>query len=149
MFSGVGACRRITRRKKIIMVTDPIADLLIRLKNAVRAKHATTSIPYSRLKEQLLEIMLRDGLIGSVVKRGRKTNRRLEVGLLYNERNESVLHDTRRLSRPGRRLYAKASELTGPKYGRGLLILSTPRGLMTHREARSHNVGGETLFEIW
>jgi small subunit ribosomal protein S8 len=131
------------------MVTDPIADLLVRLKNASRASHATTDIPYSRLKEQILEIMLQGGLVGGVAKRGRKTNRRLEVALRYDEEKNAALHDARRLSRPGRRMYVKAKELTGPKYGRGLLILSTPQGLMTHREAKAKKLGGETLLEIW
>ncbi|MDP3795044.1 MAG: 30S ribosomal protein S8 [bacterium] len=131
------------------MVSDPIADLLVRLKNAARRKHAVTTIPYSQLKEKILEILIQDGFVTAITRRGRKTNRRLEVALGYDGANEPRLHDAQRISRPGRRLYAKAREVRAPRYGRGVTVLSTPQGLMSHRDAKVKRAGGEVLFEIW
>lgn len=131
------------------MVTDPIADMLVRLMNAGRAKKESALIPYSLLKETVLEILSRDGFVGGLLRRGRKNKRRLEVSLLYGQGEQPVIQGCRRVSRPGRRFYMKAREIRAPKDGRGVLVLSTPQGILTHREAKKRQVGGEVLFEIW
>lgn len=130
------------------MITDPIADMLVRLTNASRVKKETALIPYSRFKEQILDVLTRKGLIGEVLRRGRRTKRRLEATLLY-ENEEPVIRGCRRVSKPGRRLFLGVRDIRAPKDGAGLLIISTPLGVLTHSEARIKKMGGEVLFEIW
>lgn len=130
------------------MITDPIADMLTRLANASRVKKETAPIPYSHFKEQILDVLTRKGFIGEVLRRGRRTKRRLDATLLYED-GEPVIRGCRRVSKPGRRLFLRAKEIRAPKDGAGLLIISTPLGVLTHSEARMKKIGGEALFEIW
>lgn len=130
------------------MITDPIADMLVRITNANRVKKETVPIPYSRFKEQILDVLTRKGFIGEVLRRGRRTKRRFEATLLY-ENGEPVVRGCRRISKPGRRLFLGVKGIRAPKDGAGLLIISTPLGILTHLEARMKKTGGEALFEIW
>jgi small subunit ribosomal protein S8 len=130
------------------MITDPIADMLVRLTNASRVKKDTAPIPYSRFKEQILDVLAEKGFIGEVLRRGRRTKRRLEATLLYED-GEAVIRGCRRISKPGRRLFLGVKDIHAPKNGAGLLIISTPAGVLTHSEARIKKMGGEALFEIW
>ncbi len=130
------------------MVTDPIGDLIIRLKNANAAGNVQTTLPYSKLRLAIAEILEREGYIGAIEKQGKKVKRSLSVTLL-SENGKPKIQGVRRVSKPGRRMYKKASELRPVKYGYGTLVLSTPKGLLTDKEARKEKVGGETLFEIW
>lgn len=129
-------------------MTDPIADMLVRLMNASRAKHATVLIPHSRLKFAILQILKREGLVGEIVRRGKRVAKRLEVALRYDEAGMPAIELARRVSRPGRRTYVAAARLRPSRFGRGITILSTPRGILTGREAKAANVGGEMLCEI-
>lgn len=131
------------------MVTDPIADMLVRITNAGRRRAPLTAIPYSRLKETIVEMLVRDGFLSGVVHRGRKTSRRLEVALQYREDGTPFIRGCRRVSRPGRRTYASAATLQPPRYGKGVTIVSTPLGVFSHREAKAKHVGGEVLVEVW
>ncbi len=130
------------------MVNDPISDFIIRLKNASLAGSASTSAPFSKLRLALAEILEREGYIGAVEKQGKKTRRSLTLALL-SKNGEPKIKGVRRISKPGKRVYRKSSEIRPVKYGFGTLILSTPKGLLTDKEARKEKVGGEALFEIW
>lgn len=130
------------------MITDPIADMLVRLTNASRVRKETAPIPYSRFKEQILDVLTRKGYVGEVLRRGRRTKRRLEATLLY-ENGEPMIRGCRRISKPGRRFFLGVKDIRAPKDGGGLLIISTPVGILTHGEARMKKMGGEALFEIW
>ena len=128
------------------MINDPIADMLIRIKNAYMARRTTVEIPYIRVKENLLALLAKEGSVGATEKIGdRKT---LVVKLLYTQYGAAV-SDVKRVSKPGLRRYIKASELPTLHVGLGHVILSTPKGLKTHTEARKERVGGEILCRIW
>lgn len=127
------------------MNTDPIADLLTRIRNALRARHEGTTVPYSKIKVAILEVMKKRGYIQDfkVV----KTDRFQEIEIHFAEgRNDLNL---KRISKPGQRLYIKRGEIKPVLHGYGIGILSTPRGVMTSDEARKAGVGGEYLCEIW
>jgi small subunit ribosomal protein S8 len=130
------------------MVNDPIADLIIQLKNASMAKKPSVVLPYSEMKFTIAEILNKEGFLKSVSKKGKKVKKYLEMDLLYKD-DKPRIKGVRRISKPGRRVYKKSSELRPVRQGTGLLLLSTPGGVMTNRTARESKVGGEALFEIW
>lgn len=131
------------------MVTDPVGDLIIRLKNAGAVKKASVSVPFSTFKMAIAEKLKNAGYIQSVDKKGKKVRKTIDIALKYNAAGAHVIHGVKRVSKPGRRLYRAAREIVSVRYGHGSLILSTPRGVMTDKEARKEKVGGEALFEIW
>lgn len=131
------------------MMTDPIADLLTRLRNAQAAHHVTTSIPYSRLKENILRVISEEGYVHSCEVIGEGTRKQLVVALKYTGQNEPVISGLRRVSKPGRRVYRGYDELAKLKPGMGYAILSTPRGVMTDKNAREARIGGEVLCQVW
>lgn len=131
------------------MVSDPIADFIIRLKNASAVRHATCEVPFSELKLAIAEKLREAGYIGRVERRGKKVKKTLEVELLYGTDGTPKIHGVSRVSKPGRRLYQKVAELTPVKYGHGHLVLSTPAGIRLDTEAKTERVGGEALFKIW
>ena len=130
------------------MITDRVGDLIIRLKNAGAIGHASVSLPYSAHLEQIAKKLKELGFVGevSVVK---KEPKMLEIALAYDEKGNHRIHDVKRVSKPGRRLYAPAREAHSVKNGLGAMILSTPKGILSDKEARKVRAGGETLFEIW
>lgn len=130
------------------MVNDPIADLITQLKNASMAKKPSVVLPYSEMKFTIAEILNKEGFLKSVSKKGKKVKKYLEMDLLYKD-DRPRIKGVRRISKPGRRVYKKSSELRPVRQGTGLLLLSTPSGVMTNRTARETKVGGEALFEIW
>jgi small subunit ribosomal protein S8 len=131
------------------MVGDTIGDLIIRLKNAGAVKKNTVSLPYSKLREAVLTKLVDAGYLESVTTKGKAVQEKtLEVTLRY-ENNEHRILGVKRVSKPGRRLYTKVSDLHPVKFGRGHLILSTPAGILTNTEAKEKKVGGEQLFIIW
>jgi small subunit ribosomal protein S8 len=132
------------------MVTDPIADMLTRLRNAARAKHLRVDIPASRLKVEIARILKEEGFISSfkVVDEGRH-KKILRVQLKYAADKRCVISDLRRVSRPGSRRYVSCSQIRPVVGGLGLSILTTPRGLMSGRAARKAGLGGEVLCEVW
>lgn len=127
------------------MVTDPIADLLTRIRNAVKAKHAKTIVPYSKLKLSILEVLKKKQFINDykVV----KTDRFDEIEVQLNPSFESI--HLKRISKPGQRIYMKHAELKSVLNGYGIGVVSTPRGVMTTVEAKKIGVGGELLCEVW
>lgn len=129
---------------------DTIADMLIRIKNGQTAKKSAVSFGYSRLRWEISKILERAGYIGVASKKGRKNKKLIEVALLYDSKTgQPVVSNVRRMSRLGRRLYRGFREIHAPRNGFGTAVYSTPKGLLTDREARKEKVGGEVLFEIW
>lgn len=129
-------------------MTDPIADFLTRIRNAVQARHRVVEIPASRMKASMADILKTQGFISNYEKVEEGPQGTLRLTLRYSEGKPSVL-GLRRVSRPGLRRYAGATELPRVKNGLGIAIISTSQGLMTDKEARSKNVGGEVLCFVW
>lgn len=134
-------------------MTDPIADFITRLRNAGAAGRKSVSIPHSALKLQIAEKLKQCGYVQSVEKHGKKIQKTIHVELKYtpvsgNKRTHGI-SGVSRVSRPGRRTYERASRLRPVKGGRGMLVLSTPKGILSDSEARKANLGGEVLFKIW
>ena len=130
-------------------VTDPISDMLTRIRNAVMSHHETVSIPHSRMKRSLLRILRDEGFIENVETHRDGAKADFEVKLRYYEDDESVITGLKRISKPGRRVYVGKNEI--PRYfgGRGVAFLSTSKGVMTSDQARRSGVGGELLFYVW
>lgn len=130
------------------MVSDSIGDLIIQIKNAGNAGKASISVPYSEFKFKVAEKLREKGYTKSVSKRGKKVKRYLDIELQYINKKPKITGVTR-ISKPGRRIYKKTSEIFPVKYGKGAMILSTPKGILTGEEARKGKTGGEALFKIW
>ncbi len=130
------------------MVTDPIADLLVRIKNAGNTGLPSTIIPYSQLKFEIASLLQKEGYIGSVSKKGKKAKKVIEVSIAYTNKKPRIA-DAARVSKPSRRVYMGVHDIKPVRHGYGLLVLSTPKGIMTDKEARKEHVGGEALFKIW
>jgi small subunit ribosomal protein S8 len=132
------------------MMTDPIADLLTRIRNAALARHDRTEIPASRLKANVAKILKDEGYIADVRENdeteGKKT---LTIVLKYGRDRASAIDGVRRVSRPGRRVYVRHDRIPSPFSGLGISILSTSRGVMSDRDARRLKLGGELLCEVW
>lgn len=130
-------------------LTDPIGDMLTRIRNGAQARHAAVHIPASGLKRAILERMQEEGFIEDVnfVEDGKQGV--LSVRLKYDKQGQSVIDGLDRLSRPGRRLYTAVDDIPRARSGFGTVILSTSRGVMTDRKARELGVGGEVLCSIW
>ncbi len=131
------------------MVTDPVADFINRLVNAGAIGHATVSLPYSNFKLAIAEKLQQIGYLKAVEKKGKKIKKTLDVTLLYTPTGEAKIQGVKRVSKPGRRLYVSVNEIRPVRYGHGIMIMSTPKGIKTDKEARKEKVGGETLFQIW
>lgn len=132
------------------MQTDPIADLLTRIRNAARAKHARVDVPASKLKTEIARILKEEGYISTFkLVEENKTRKTLRVFLKYTPDRRSVITGLKRISRPGSRRYLGASEIRPVVGGLGINILTTPSGLMTGRAARKARIGGELLCEVW
>ncbi|HLE38005.1 MAG TPA: 30S ribosomal protein S8 [Candidatus Acidoferrales bacterium] len=132
------------------MQTDPIADLLTRLRNAARARHQRVDVPTSKLKTEIARILKEEGYISTFkLVEENKPRKTLRLFLKYTADRRPVITGLRRISRPGSRRYVAASEIRPVVGGLGISILTTPRGIMTGRSARHARVGGELLCEIW
>ena len=132
-----------------MQITDTIADLLTRIRNASTAKHATVDIPASNMKKSITQILLDEGYIKGfeVVENG--IQKSIRIQLKYGANKQRVIVGLKRISRPGLRVYARKDEVPKVLNGLGVAILSTSRGVMTDREARKLGVGGEVLAYIW
>jgi small subunit ribosomal protein S8 len=131
------------------MTTDPIADLLARVMNGHRARHANIHLPWSKIKEALCGVLRREGYIREFEKTTAAGHPALVVTLAYDSGRKPAILGVRRISRPGRRVYSAADKLGKVRNGLGISILTTPQGLMTDVEARKKSVGGEVLCEVW
>ena len=129
--------------------SDPLGDMLTRIRNAQRARHSTCMAPASKLRANVLDVLKREGFIrGFEAQELRPGVAQLRIELKYNE-GEPVIKEITRVSKPGRRVYSNIKELPRVYAGLGISILSTPRGLMTGRSARKEGVGGEILCRVW
>ena len=130
-------------------MTDPIADLLTRIRNAIIARHDRVDVPSSRIKVAIVRILKDEGFIKNF--KVSKDNKQglIRVFLKYADQNAPVINGLERISRPGRRVYQRAAELEPVLSGLGVAILSTSSGVMTDREARRQNLGGEMLCQVW
>jgi len=131
------------------MMTDPIADLLTRLRNAQTVKHPLVTIPYSKMKEAILKILRQEGFVTDFETVGEGIRKQLAVTLKYTDQGSGVIETMRRVSRPGRRVYLGSDAMKPVRNGLGLAIVSTSKGVMTDQKARSQKLGGEILLNIW
>lgn len=133
------------------MTSDPIADLLFRIKNGYLANKEVISVPYSKMKERLVKILVKKGWLAGLrseaLAKGSRL-KRLEITLKY-ENKKPVLTNVKRISKPGVRTYVKKGKIPRVLSGYGMVILSTPQGLMTGQEARKKKLGGEVICKIW
>jgi small subunit ribosomal protein S8 len=137
-------------RKQLIMtMTDPVADMLTRLRNANRAYHETVSLPSSKLKTHIAEILQKEGYITGWKTEDARVGQTLTIDLKYGPNRERSLAGIKRVSKPGLRVYAKSTEIPQVLGGLGVAILSTSSGLLTDRQAVEKGVGGEVLAYVW
>jgi small subunit ribosomal protein S8 len=140
-----------------MVVTDPIADFLIRIKNAYLVKKKLVEMPWSKMKEKMAEILVKEGFLKNAkvdgeqsrtVKGEKSQFKILELELKY-EGKKAVLNEVKRISKPGVRIYEKVNKIPKVRQGVGITIISTPQGLMTDKEARKNHQGGEIICQIW
>jgi small subunit ribosomal protein S8 len=129
--------------------SDPISDLLNRLRNAMRAGHETVDIPTSRVKEAVLRVLADEGYVGSWRRAEEKGRPVLRVSLKYDPEGSPIVAGLQRVSRPGRRVYAPAKEIPEVLGGLGISIVSTSKGIVTGNKARESRLGGEILCNVW
>jgi len=130
-------------------MTDPITDMLNRIRNAQAVNHQTVEVPYSNLKQKLAEILAREGFLGRIEKRKKKEQKIIKIYLKYSADHSPAISGLKRISKPSQRIYKKSKEIGRIRGGYGIAIISTPQGLMTDKEARKKKVGGEILCEVW
>ena len=131
-----------------MVVTDPIADMLTRIRNALTAKHETVEVPASKMKKAIADILLNEGYISNVEMKEDGVQGSILVTLKYSKEG-NVITGLKRISKPGLRVYAKSNEIPKVLNGLGIAILSTSKGVMTDKQARANNLGGEVLAFIW
>ncbi len=131
------------------MMTDPIADMLTRIRNAVRVERPHVDMPLSKVKRGVAEVLKREGYIWDYSESEEGPFRQLHLDLKYGPNGERVIQHLKRVSKPGRRIYSKATDLRPVLNGMGIKIISTSRGVISDREARERKLGGEVLCEVW
>jgi small subunit ribosomal protein S8 len=131
------------------MMTDPIADMLTRIRNAVRVERPNVTMPLSKVKRGLAEVLKREGYIWDWQEVAAEPVAQLRIELKYGPNGERVIQHIKRVSKPGRRVYSGATSLRPVLNGLGIQILSTSRGVISDREARQRKLGGEVLCELW
>lgn len=131
------------------MMTDPIADMLTRIRNAVRVEHPDVEMPVSKVKRGVAEVLKREGYIWDFEEVATTPANQLKLHLKYGPNGERVIRHIRRVSKPGRRIYSGATQLRPVLNGMGISIISTSRGVISDREARQRKLGGEVLCELW
>ena len=129
--------------------TDPIADMLTRIRNANSAKHKTVDIPASNMKKAIANILLEEGYVKEVEEIKNDTQGMLRITLKYDEKGKRVIDGLRRISKPGLRVYASKDELPKVLNGLGIALISTSKGIKTDKEARAEGLGGEVLAYVW
>ena len=130
-------------------MTDPVADMLTRIRNGIQSHHDRVEMPLSKLKVEVAKILKSEGFISNYKVADEKGRSVLRVYLKYGNNNEAVISNVARVSRPGYRVYVRRTEIPRVLGGMGINILTTPRGVMTGRQARKEGLGGEVLCEVW
>jgi len=131
------------------MMTDPIADMLTRIRNAVRVEHPHVELPTSKVKRGLADVLKREGYIWDWVEIESEPVKHIRLELKYGPSGERVIQHIKRVSKPGRRVYSKSNDLRPILSGMGITVISTSSGVVSDREARQKKIGGEILCEIW
>lgn len=131
------------------MVTDPIADMLTRIRNACMVRHTQVVMPSSKIKVEIAKILVKEGFIQGYSVIEEKPQAKLVLALKYTGRGKSVITGIQRISKPGRRVYTGYKEIPWVRSGLGISIVSTPAGLLTGRNARRSKVGGEIICNVW
>jgi small subunit ribosomal protein S8 len=131
------------------MMTDPVGDMLTRIRNAARVGHAETQCPSSKLKVSVAKVLADEGFIGSYRTEQVDDKAVLVLGLRYDDAGKTLIDGLRRVSKPGRRIYVGADEVPRVRSGLGMSVISTSKGVMCDRDARTQKVGGEVLCEVW
>ena len=131
------------------MMTDPIADMLTRIRNAGSVGHAETRCPASRLKTAVAGVLSQEGFVGPVRTDASGPLPQLIIALRYDESGKVIIDGIKRISKPGRRVYVGADEIPRVRNGLGMAVVSTSKGVMCDRDARAARVGGEVLCEVW
>jgi small subunit ribosomal protein S8 len=132
------------------MLTDPIADMLVRIRNAVMARHDRVVIPASKLKGTIAEVLKNEGYVADVVHETEENGLEvLSITLKYGKDKTPAIEGIERISKPGRRVYVRAQDIPKVRSGLGIAVLSTSRGVMSDRQARKIGVGGELLCQVW
>lgn len=131
------------------MMTDPIADMLTRIRNAVRIERAHVEMPFSKFKRGVAEVLKREGYIWDWSEVNAEPVKQLHLDLKYGPNGERVIRHIQRISKPGRRIYSGSKKLHPVLNGLGIAVISTSRGVLSDREARQKNLGGEILCELW
>ena len=130
------------------MMTDPIADMLVRIKNAIMAKHKEVKIPHSKMKEKIAQVLKREGFIEDYEVIGEIPKKEILIKFkIY--KGENAITDLKRISKPGRRIYVSKDEIPWVMNGLGIAIISTSKGILTDREARKNKIGGEVICYVW
>ena len=130
-------------------MTDPIADMLTRIRNGNQARKERVDLPWSRLKEELAKVLVGEGFLRESAVIGEGTARQLRIGLKYDDQRRPVITGLRRVSRPSLRVYVGRERIPAVRAGLGINVLSTPAGLLVDREAKQRGVGGELLCSVW
>jgi len=128
---------------------DPVADMMTRIRNAGLARHSSTRVPHSKLKERIGQILKEEGYISEVEVSGNIPNKEIVLHLKYDEKHKLTIKNMRKVSKSGCRTYSGAKDIPLVKQGLGVAIISTSKGVITDKEARQQNVGGEVICEIW
>ncbi len=129
-------------------MTDPITDMLNRIRNAQDVFQAKTDVPFSNLKYEIAKILEKRNFIGKIEKKGKKSKKFIEINLKYKDKSPAI-SGLKRISKPGQRNYIQAKNIKKIRGGYGMYIISTPKGLMTDQEAKRQGLGGEILCEVW
>ena len=131
------------------MMTDPIADMLTRIRNGLQAKHDTVRVPASGLKKEIARILSEEGFVGEVSTESGEHGRDLELALRYVDGHQPVIRRIERVSKPGRRVYCGKDDVPAVLNGLGVAIVSTSKGVLTDRKCRELGVGGEVICRVW
>lgn len=131
------------------MMTDPIADMLTRIRNAGRARHAETSFPHSKIKLSIAQVLKQEGFLGGVRVEARDRHPVIAVKIRYDEDGDALIDGIVRCSKPGRRVYVGSDDIPSVRKGLGIAVLTTSKGVLSDRDARAQSVGGELLCEVW
>lgn len=129
-------------------VTDPIADMLTRIRNAIHAKHQTVDVPYSKVKNEIANILLKEGYVSELEIVEDKKNKNIRITIKYMD-SKSVIQGLKRISKPGLRIYSEADKVPRVLNGLGIAIISTSKGIITDKAARKIGAGGEVMAYIW
>jgi len=131
------------------MLTDPVADMLTRIRNAAQARKASVDVPWSRHKEAVAKVLVDEGYLESAARVDEPPRSILRIGLRYDGQRRSVITGIRRVSRPSLRVYVGVDDIPAVRKGLGVNVLSTPKGILVDRDARREKVGGEVICTVW